>query len=164
MAEQDDRADGPRGLPLRALEEHLRSTLPGLVRGPLSATLVAGGRSNLTYLLTDGHDRWVLRRPPLGHVLETAHDMGREHRLLGALAPTDVPVPRPLLLAGARTGVAHAEPPWWRAGEVVLTGRVLGSAGLRLPALDPESALLLELTGRQRDGSRAVTKKAEKPA
>ena len=100
MAEQDDRADGPRGLPLRALEEHLRSTLPGLVRGPLSATLVAGGRSNLTYLLTDGHDRWVLRRPPLGHVLETAHDMGREHRLLAALAPTDVPVPRPLLLAG----------------------------------------------------------------
>jgi aminoglycoside phosphotransferase (APT) family kinase protein len=60
---------------------------------------VAGGRSNLTYLLTDGRDRWVLRRPPLGHVLETAHDMGREHRLLAALSPTDVPVPRPLLLA-----------------------------------------------------------------
>ena len=42
----------------------------------------------------------MLRRPPLGHVLETAHDMGREHRVLAALAPTDVPVPRPLLLAG----------------------------------------------------------------
>jgi aminoglycoside phosphotransferase (APT) family kinase protein len=92
--------DGPPGLPLRPLEEHLRSTLPGLLHGPLSATLVAGGRSNLTYLLTDGRERWVLRRPPLGHVLETAHDMGREHRLLAALAPTDVPVPRPLLLAG----------------------------------------------------------------
>jgi aminoglycoside phosphotransferase (APT) family kinase protein len=73
--------------------------LPELLRGPLSAQLVAGGRSNLTYLLTDGRDRWVLRRPPLGHVLETAHDMGREHRLLAALSPTDVPVPRPLLLA-----------------------------------------------------------------
>jgi aminoglycoside phosphotransferase (APT) family kinase protein len=92
--------DDPPGLPLRALEQHLRDALPALLHGPLSATLVAGGRSNLTYLLTDGHERWVLRRPPLGHVLETAHDMGREHRLLTALAPTDVPVPRPLLLAG----------------------------------------------------------------
>jgi aminoglycoside phosphotransferase (APT) family kinase protein len=92
--------DGPPGLPLDPLEQHLREALPRLLHGPLSATLVAGGRSNLTYLLTDGHERWVLRRPPLGHVLETAHDMGREHRLLAALAPTDVPVPRPLLLAG----------------------------------------------------------------
>src|SRR5690242_14553078 len=93
--------DGPPGLPLAALDRHLRQALPGLLQGPLSAQLVAGGRSNLTYLLTDGRRRWVLRRPPLGHVLETAHDMGREHRLLAALAPTDVPVPRPLLLADA---------------------------------------------------------------
>lgn len=91
---------GPPGLALAALEEHLRQALPGLLHGRLSAQLVAGGRSNLTYLVTDGRDRWVLRRPPLGHVLETAHDMGREHRLLAALSPTDVPVPRPLLLAG----------------------------------------------------------------
>ncbi|MCU1691107.1 MAG: phosphotransferase family protein [Frankiales bacterium] len=88
------------GLPLARLEEHLRAHLPGLLHGPLLAELVAGGRSNLTYLLTDGTSRWVLRRPPLGHVLETAHDMAREHRLLAALAPTRVPVPRPLLLAG----------------------------------------------------------------
>ena len=67
--------------------------------------------------------------------------------LLPGLDPDRPYAVRPLLLAGARTGVAHAEPPWWRAGEVVLTGRVLGSAGLRLPVLDPESALLLELTG-----------------
>ena len=85
---------------LDALEEHLRQALPGLLQGPLTAQLLAGGRSNLTYLLSDGSGRWVLRRPPLGHVLETAHDMGREHRLLTALHPTDVPVPRPLLLAG----------------------------------------------------------------
>ena len=98
--EQPRLEDGPPGLPLGPLEQHLRKALPGLLHGPLSAALVAGGRSNLTYLLTDGHERWVLRRPPLGHVLETAHDMGREHRVLAALAPTDVPVPRPLLLAG----------------------------------------------------------------
>jgi aminoglycoside phosphotransferase (APT) family kinase protein len=92
--------EDPPGLSLAALEAHLRQTLPQLLQGPLSAQLVAGGRSNLTYLLTDGRDRWVLRRPPLGHVLETAHDMVREHRLLAALSPTDVPVPHPLLLAG----------------------------------------------------------------
>ena len=92
--------DGPPGLPVTALDRHLRQAIPGLLQGPLSAQLVAGGRSNLTYLLTDGRTRWVLRRPPLGHVLQTAHDMGREHRLLAALSPTDVPVPAPLLLAG----------------------------------------------------------------
>lgn len=91
----------PPGLDLAALEAHLATERPGLLHGPLSAQLVAGGRSNLTYLLTDGRERWVLRRPPLGHVLETAHDMGREYRVLAALAPSDVPVPTPLLLAGS---------------------------------------------------------------
>jgi aminoglycoside phosphotransferase (APT) family kinase protein len=86
------------GLSVPSLESYLRTAVPGLLQGPLSAALVAGGRSNLTYVLSDGVGRWVLRRPPLGHVLETAHDMAREHRLLTALVPTAVPVPRPLLL------------------------------------------------------------------
>ncbi len=67
-------------------------------------TLIPGGRSNLTYrldfaaggLAPDGPSRMVLRRPPLGHVLPTAHDMGREYRVLSALAGTDVPVPAPV--------------------------------------------------------------------
>jgi aminoglycoside phosphotransferase (APT) family kinase protein len=63
-------------------------------RPPLSFALIAGGRSNLTYAVTDDvGGRWVLRRPPLGHVLATAHDMSREHRIVAALADTDVPVP-----------------------------------------------------------------------
>jgi aminoglycoside phosphotransferase (APT) family kinase protein len=63
-------------------------------RPPLRFELIAGGRSNLTYSVTDDDGgRWVLRRPPLGHVLATAHDMGREHRIIAALADTDVPVP-----------------------------------------------------------------------
>jgi aminoglycoside phosphotransferase (APT) family kinase protein len=63
------------------------------VAPPLTFDLVAGGRSNLTYKVTDTAGRsWVLRRPPLGQVLATAHDMGREHRIISALAPTDVPV------------------------------------------------------------------------
>lgn len=60
---------------------------------PLTFQLIPGGRSNLTYRVEDTTSRaWVLRRPPLGHVLATAHDMGREHRIISALAPTDVPV------------------------------------------------------------------------
>lgn len=63
------------------------------VSPPLSFELIAGGRSNLTYRVRDQADGdWVLRRPPMGHVLATAHDMGREHRIISALAPTDVPV------------------------------------------------------------------------
>ncbi|MEU2185159.1 phosphotransferase family protein [Streptomyces thermolilacinus] len=85
---------------LRALLDRER---PGLVSGPLDARLIEGGRSNLTYAVTDGTRRWVVRRPPLGHVLATAHDMRREHRVLSALHPTAVPVPRPLLLCEDET-------------------------------------------------------------
>jgi len=61
---------------------------------PLSFELITGGLSNLTYRIEDaGSGRWVLRRPPLGHVLATAHDMGREHRIISALQSTAVPVP-----------------------------------------------------------------------
>jgi aminoglycoside phosphotransferase (APT) family kinase protein len=65
---------------------------------PLEFSLISGGRSNLTYLVRGGNRTWVLRRPPLGHVLPTAHDMAREHRILSALADTDVPVARPIAL------------------------------------------------------------------
>ena len=63
------------------------------VKAPLEFVLIAGGRSNLTFKVTDaaGH-AFVLRRPPLGHVLPTAHDMGREYRIISALGPTNVPV------------------------------------------------------------------------
>jgi aminoglycoside phosphotransferase (APT) family kinase protein len=82
------------GLDLVALADHLEPLLPGGLHGPLRAELVAGGRSNLTYFLDDGRRSWVLRRPPLGHVLETAHDMAREARVIAALADTPVPVPQ----------------------------------------------------------------------
>ena len=61
---------------------------------PVRFDVVHGGRSNLTYVVTDAAERrWVLRRPPLHSVLESAHDMGREHRIISALAPSPVPVP-----------------------------------------------------------------------
>ena len=58
-----------------------------------SARHVAGGKSNLTYEVGDGTMTWIVRRPPLGHVLATAHDMAREHRVMTALRETAVPVP-----------------------------------------------------------------------
>ncbi|WP_108933853.1 phosphotransferase family protein [Streptomyces ardesiacus] len=90
--------DHPPGLDLDRLRALLDRERPGLVAGPLSGRLIEGGRSNLTYAVSDGTARWVVRRPPLGHVLATAHDMRREHRVISALHPTDVPVPRPVLL------------------------------------------------------------------
>lgn len=67
---------------------------------PRSISLISGGRSNLTYLVETRERRLVLRRPPLGHVLPTAHDMGREWRVISALAPTPVPVPEPVAFCG----------------------------------------------------------------
>ncbi|WP_062647039.1 phosphotransferase family protein [Streptomyces maremycinicus] len=90
--------DHPPGLDLDRLRALLERERPGLVDGPLTGRLIEGGRSNLTYAVSDGTAKWVVRRPPLGHVLATAHDMRREHRVISALHPTSVPVPRPVLL------------------------------------------------------------------
>lgn len=88
----------PPGLDLAALRAYLDRERPAMVAGPLRAELIAGGRSNLTYFVGDGTSVWVLRRPPLGHVLATAHDMSREFRVMSALAPSRVPVPETILL------------------------------------------------------------------
>jgi aminoglycoside phosphotransferase (APT) family kinase protein len=66
---------------------------------PLEYELIAGGRSNLTFRVTDRSGTSVaLRRPPVAHVLPTAHDMRREHRIVSALSATPVPVPETLAL------------------------------------------------------------------
>jgi aminoglycoside phosphotransferase (APT) family kinase protein len=86
-----------RGIRREGVEPFFAAHVPGGA-GPLHFTLIAGGRSNLTYKVEGANGTWVLRRPPLGHVLPTAHDMAREHRVLAALAATDVPVARPIAL------------------------------------------------------------------
>lgn len=64
------------------------------VEPPLTFRQIAGGRSNLTFQVSDSSGQsWALRRPPTGNVLASAHDMNREHRVMSALAPTSVPVP-----------------------------------------------------------------------
>ncbi len=74
------------------------------LEGPYDVSLIEGGRSNLTYMVTDRNGRrFVLRRPPLGHVLATAHDMGREHKIISAVGTTNVPVPQTLGLCSDET-------------------------------------------------------------
>jgi aminoglycoside phosphotransferase (APT) family kinase protein len=86
-------SSGIPGLDLDAFAGWYAGQRPGDITGDLRARLIPGGKSNLTYEVTDGDSWWVVRRPPLGHVQATAHDMGREHTAMTALADTDVPVP-----------------------------------------------------------------------
>jgi aminoglycoside phosphotransferase (APT) family kinase protein len=81
-------------LDLKALRGWLDRYLDAPTDGDLTARLIAGGRSNPTYTVDDGDRTWILRRPPHGNVLPTAHDMAREHRVLAALADSAVPVPQ----------------------------------------------------------------------
>jgi aminoglycoside phosphotransferase (APT) family kinase protein len=95
----DPAAPALAGLDPAAVADFLAAKAPQVgARPPLTAELIAGGLSNLTYELRDAEGRtWVLRRPPLGHVLPTAHDMRREYRVISALRGT-VPVARAYVL------------------------------------------------------------------
>jgi aminoglycoside phosphotransferase (APT) family kinase protein len=88
----DGSAEAPQGIERAGVEAWFAEHVPG-VELPLSFQRISGGHSNLTYGVSDtGSGRWALRRPPLGKRLGSAHDMGREHRVVSALAPTPVPV------------------------------------------------------------------------
>lgn len=82
-----------QGIDVERVTPWLEHNIEGAV-GPFRFSAIAGGRSNLTFTVVgaDGR-RFVLRRPPLGHVLATAHDMAREHRIIAAIGATGVPVP-----------------------------------------------------------------------
>ena len=91
--------DGERGgelpgLDVAGLTRWLRGAHPALAGDALTARVIAGGRSNLTYAVDGATLPLIVRRPPLGHVLSSAHDMRREHRVISALATSPVPVPR----------------------------------------------------------------------
>ena len=88
----------PDGLRLAPLAAWMSDHGLGIdASAPLRADLLAGGRSNISYRLSDGAGgEWVLRRPPLGHILPSAHDMGREFRVLTGLHSVGFPVPRPV--------------------------------------------------------------------
>jgi aminoglycoside phosphotransferase (APT) family kinase protein len=86
------------GLDLDRAGDLLIEAGAGRLTGPLDAEVISGGRSNLTYLVRGRTGCVVLRRPPLGLVLPSAHDMAREYRVTSALADAGFPVARPLLL------------------------------------------------------------------
>jgi aminoglycoside phosphotransferase (APT) family kinase protein len=88
----DGTAEAPEGIDRAGVEAWFGEHAPE-ARLPLSFERISGGHSNLTYGVSDASgQRWALRRPPLGKRLGSAHDMGREHRVVSALAPTPVPV------------------------------------------------------------------------
>jgi aminoglycoside phosphotransferase (APT) family kinase protein len=126
-----DDIEGLAGINVKQVGRWLAEHVEGLAE-PVELELVSGGRSNLTYRLTDAAGAiYALRRPPLGGVLSTAHDMSREWRFISALAPTPVPVASPVAYC-ADTAVTGAE--FYVTGFV--EGLVLadGEAGLSLPA------------------------------
>jgi aminoglycoside phosphotransferase (APT) family kinase protein len=96
MADEATDADGtvqaPDGIDAKPLEAWFGANVAG-VHFPLGFERIAGGHSNLTYRVTDAAgEKWALRRPPLGKRLGSAHDMGREFKVVSALGPTEVPV------------------------------------------------------------------------
>jgi aminoglycoside phosphotransferase (APT) family kinase protein len=88
--------DAPAGIAVDEVTHWIAEHVDG-TKGPLAFTRLKGGHSNLTYRIDDtAGNALVLRRPPLGELLPTAHDMTREWRFISAFHPTPVPVPPPL--------------------------------------------------------------------
>jgi aminoglycoside phosphotransferase (APT) family kinase protein len=96
---------GLPGLELDRFSKWLQRNHPELGT-PSSAELLTGGRSNLTYSIDCGANQLILRRPPLGHVMETAHDMSREYAVQRALQGTAFPVARMHLIHDDHDGEA----------------------------------------------------------
>jgi aminoglycoside phosphotransferase (APT) family kinase protein len=84
------------------MEEFIKDSIPGL-NGPLQINQFPKGHSNLTYLLTAGDREFVLRRPPFGRKAKSAHDMGREYRILKALRPVYRYCPEPFVYSEDET-------------------------------------------------------------
>ena len=93
MNDEATGAEVPDGIDRAEIENWFEANVDS-AEPPLRFHKISGGHSNLTYEVTDASDRrWALRRPPLGKRLGSAHDMGREQKVVSALAGTGVPVP-----------------------------------------------------------------------
>jgi len=130
------------GIRVEAVSAWLSENIDGAT-GPFAFELIAGGRSNLTFRVTDaaGHT-WALRRPPVSHVLATAHDMVREHTIISALGATDVPVPT---VFGLCTDTAVNDAPFYVMefveGSIVRDDRVASQLGEEVRATASRSLI-----------------------
>ncbi|MBI5478831.1 MAG: phosphotransferase family protein [Deltaproteobacteria bacterium] len=120
-------------LDLPALTAHLQAHLDGLA-GPLVVEQFPSGHSNLTYLLRAGDRELVLRRPPFGTRVKTAHDMGREHRILAGLCRVYPKAPRPLLYCADPAVIGAPFYLMERVRGVILRGRQPKAAAGLAPA------------------------------
>jgi aminoglycoside phosphotransferase (APT) family kinase protein len=132
------------GIDLAGVTGWFQANVPG-TRPPLRVAQLPGGRSNLTYRVDDAAgSSWVLRRPPLHGVLPSAHDMGREHRVIAALAGTPVPVPATF---GLCQDPAVTGAPFYVMGHVdgiVPRDEATVAAGLDLPARGAAASSLVD--------------------
>ncbi len=130
------------GLDLVALDRHLREV--GIPRsGELRGELISGGRSNLTFLVSDDASKWVLRRPPLHGLTPSAHDMAREYRVVAALHDTPVPVARAVTMRNDDSvGGAPFQMVEYVAGRVVRHKDELEALGERDTISDCVDALI----------------------
>ena len=102
-AKQPEDPNSPVGVDVDRVTPWLRERVDWIAP-PLVWTKLAGGHSNFTYRVDDANgNNFVLRRPPLGELLPSAHDMGREFKVMAALWPTPVPVPEPLAMCEDKT-------------------------------------------------------------
>jgi aminoglycoside phosphotransferase (APT) family kinase protein len=124
------------GINVERVTQWLGANVAG-AQGPFTFDLIAGGHSNLTYRV-EGSDgsAYVLRRPPLGHRLASAHDMGREHRIIAALQRSAVPVAPAL---GLCTDETVNDSPFYVMGFV--DGHVVRDAAGAESALEPPARL-----------------------
>jgi aminoglycoside phosphotransferase (APT) family kinase protein len=155
------RAPVPEGIEVTGVTAWFAEHAPD-AKAPFTFHLIAGGHSNLTYRVADaGGQLFVLRRPPLGELLPSAHDMSREYRVMAALGPTPVPVPemvglcqdetvtgRPFYVMRYVDGLVLRDPAAvaqvsdatrWAAAESLIDGLVA------LHAVDPDSCGLGDL-------------------
>lgn len=95
MLDQSGPIRSGEDLDLSQLESWLQGRLPA--SGPLTVEQFPSGHSNLTYLIRVGDQDFVLRRPPFGNQVKSAHDMGREYRVLSKLCEVYPPAPRPFV-------------------------------------------------------------------
>jgi aminoglycoside phosphotransferase (APT) family kinase protein len=122
----------PQGIDGDAVTDWLAENVDG-AKPPFMFALIAGGHSNLTFRVTGGDGSvFVLRRPPLGHVLASAHDMGREYRIISGLQDSAVPVPPSL---GYCDDPAVNDVPFYVMGFV--EGHVIRDRSLAERALTP---------------------------